>query len=32
MDGGKWTDCKDGHEVEDLVKEIKSRYKPNATG
>ncbi|KAF6229308.1 hypothetical protein HO133_007424 [Letharia lupina] len=32
MDDGKWTDCKAGHEVKDLVKEIESRYKPNATG
>ncbi|CAF9913924.1 hypothetical protein IMSHALPRED_001480 [Imshaugia aleurites] len=32
MDGGKWTDCNGGHEVKDLVKEIESRYKTNATG
>lgn len=32
MDGGKWTDCKDGYEVKDLVKEIKSRYNSNVTG
>lgn len=32
MDGGTWKDCKGGHEVKDLVKEIESRYKSNATG
>lgn len=32
MDGGKWTDCKAGHEVRDLVRDIESRYKPNADG
>ena len=30
MDGGKWKDCREGHEVKDLVKKIESRYKSNA--
>ncbi|MCJ1277554.1 hypothetical protein MMC21_005367 [Puttea exsequens] len=27
MDGGKWKECKEGHEVVDLVKAVESRYK-----
>ena len=30
MDGGEWKDCKEGHEVKDLVEEIESLYKPDA--
>ena len=30
MDGGKWKDCKNGHEVKDLVAGIESRHKQNA--
>lgn len=27
MDGGSWKDCKNGHEVKDLIEEIESRHK-----
>lgn len=32
MDGGEWKDCRGGHKVKDLVKEVKSRHKSNTIG
>ena len=29
MDGGKWKDCRGGHEVKDLVEEVYRRYQAN---